>query len=275
MTINVFQFDWIFIDTVVIILLIFFLVCVKIFKESFRWRSKLSNNALFQYKLDSKSLKLTTQNNLIKNVIITNNKVLKKKGLTKPIIFFIGIGKNRRLLNILTEGLASYGFNVINMKLNPKLFKNQKFQDKINQINIIYSISAVIDFIEKRQIITNSPYFIISLNQSPKFYDPILFDKHSAGMILIDPKFNFFTRKTFSDFIRSRELKEKITFIFSKKSKIYPTPLNQFLKYFSEYEQYNLNLLILENSKNSFKFYETILLGIVIYLVEVRLSKKT
>ena len=274
MSISIFQFDWIFIDTVVIILLILFLVCVKIFKERFRWRSKLSNSALSHYKLDSKSLELTTQNNLIKNVIITNNKVLKKTRLTKPVILFIGIGKKRRILSILTEGLASYGFEVINMKLNTKSFKNQEFQDKNNQKDIIYEILAVMNFIEKKQIISNSPYFIITLHESSNFYDPILFDKHIAGMILIDPKFNFLTRKTFSDFIRSKALKEKITVIFSKKSKIYPTPLNQFLKYFSEYERYNSNLLILENSKSSFKSYETILLGIIIYLVNEKFSKK-
>ena len=62
MAINLFQFDWIIIDTVVIILLIVFLVSVKIFKERFRWRSTLSNIALEQFIFDKQSLELTNQN---------------------------------------------------------------------------------------------------------------------------------------------------------------------------------------------------------------------
>ena len=43
---NVFQVDWVFVDTVIIILLFLLLLSVKIFKSTHRWRLSLSNNAL-------------------------------------------------------------------------------------------------------------------------------------------------------------------------------------------------------------------------------------
>ena len=81
MAINLFQFDWIIIDTVVIILLIVFLVSVKIFKERFRWRSTLSNIALEHFIFDKQSLELTDQNIIVKNISITVNSVLKSKNM--------------------------------------------------------------------------------------------------------------------------------------------------------------------------------------------------
>ena len=106
MPINLFQFDWIIIDTVVIILLIVFLVSVKIFKERFRWRSTLSNIALEQFIFDKQSLELTNQNIIVKNISITVNNVLKSKNMLKPSIVIFRSTKNKRLVKVLTEALA-------------------------------------------------------------------------------------------------------------------------------------------------------------------------
>ncbi len=276
MAINLFQFDWIFIDTVVSILLIFFLVCVKIFKERFRWRSKLSNNNLYQYKFDKNSLELKNQNNLLKNVIITGNTILKNKQILKPVIIFFRTSKKRRLMQVLTEGLASYGFDVINIQLKTKAIQKLDHLDRTIQKESIHLISAIINFFKIRQLISHPQYVILTFKISNIVYNSIISDKNNCGLISINPKSDILTQKVFSEFIDNRDLREKTSLIFSKKSKLNSKNkiMEQFSKNFSNYGYDNSNLIILEGNKRSFKFYETILLGIIINLIESTISKK-
>ncbi|MCK4238559.1 MAG: hypothetical protein KAX33_05505, partial [Candidatus Lokiarchaeota archaeon] len=46
----IFQIDWIFWDTIIIFLLIIFLISVKIFKNTHRWRNFLSNPLIMENK---------------------------------------------------------------------------------------------------------------------------------------------------------------------------------------------------------------------------------
>ena len=46
MVILSFRIDWVFIDTIIIILLILLLIGVKVFKSTHRWRLNFSNTAL-------------------------------------------------------------------------------------------------------------------------------------------------------------------------------------------------------------------------------------
>ncbi len=46
---DIYQIDWIFVDTIIIILLILLLVSVKIFKSTHRWRSSFSNAFLDRF----------------------------------------------------------------------------------------------------------------------------------------------------------------------------------------------------------------------------------
>ena len=276
MAINLFQFDWIFIDIVVIVLLILFLICVKMFKERFRWRSTVSNNNLYQYKFDKNYLELETHNNLLKNVIITGNSILKNKKILKPIIILIRNSKKRRLMQVLSEGLASYGFYVINIQLKTKAIQKPNHLDINNQKESVHLISAIIDFFKKRQLISHSHYVILTFKLSDIEYNSIIFDKNNCGLISINPKYDILTQKIFSHYIENNGLKEKTNFIFSKKSKLNSQYkfIKQISKNFSDYGHDNSNFIILENCKRSFKCCETILLGIIINLLESTNSKK-
>ena len=275
MPINLFQFDWIIIDTVVIILLIVFLVSVKIFKERFRWRSTLSNIALEQFIFDKQSLELTNQNIIVKNISITVNNVLKSKNMLKPSIVIFRSTKNKRLVKVLTEGLASYGFDVINITLNIKSFDSSESIEKQMQEAINHLISSVLNFFKQKQLITNSSYLTITYHKSKVFHKPIIYDKNNAGMILINPKFEITDQKKIADIIDKKEVLSKLFIIFSENSSTFLTNknLNKFLTYLADYYSLKSNLLIVDKSKSSFKYYETILLGIIINLIESNILK--
>jgi hypothetical protein len=275
MPINLFQFDWIIIDTVVIILLIVFLVSVKIFKERFRWRSTLSNIALEQFIFDKQSLELTNQNIIVKNISITVNNVLKSKNMLKPSIVIFRSTKNKRLVKVLTEGLASYGFDVINITLNIKSFDSSESIKKQIQEEFNHLISSVLNFFKQKQLITNSSYLTINYHKSKVFLNSIIYDKNNAGMILINPKFEIIDQKKIAEIIDKKEVLSKLFIIFSENSSTFLTNknLNKFLTYLADYNSLKSNLLIVDKSKSSFKYYETILLGIIINLIESNILK--
>jgi len=275
MAINLFQFDWIIIDTVVIILLIAFLVSVKIFKERFRWRSTLSNIALEQFIFDKQSLELPNQNIIVKNISITVNNVLKSRNMLKPSIVIFRSSKNKRLVKVLTEGLASYGFDVINITLNIKSFDSSESIEKQIQEEFNHLISSVLNFFKQKQLITNSSYLTITYHKSKVFHKPIIYDKNNAGMILINPKFEITDQKKIADIIDKKEVLSKLFIIFSENSSTFLTNknLNKFLTYLADYYSLKSNLLIVDKSKSSFKYYETILLGIIINLIELNILK--
>jgi hypothetical protein len=275
LAINIFQFDWIFIDTVVIILLIVFLIIVKIFKERYRWRSTLSNIALDQFVFDKQSFNPINQSIIVKNLRITVNNVLKSKTMRKPSILIIRTNRNKRLFNVLTEGLASYGFDVINIRFNIKSSHNLVFLKKQLQDESTHPISSILNFLKQRQLVNNSSYLTIIYHKSKLSFNPILYDKNNAGVILINPKIDIISQKNISDIIEKKELLSKLYIIFSKKLGIFLTnkKLIEFLTNLTDYKTLSSNLRILEKTKNSFKYYETILLGIIINIIESNMLK--
>lgn len=276
MTITIFQFDWIFIDTIVIILLIVFLVSVKIFKERFRWRSTLSNIALDQFVFDGQSFDPPpNQSIIIKKCCITINNVLKNNAKVKPSIIIIRTNMNKTLFNVLTEGLASYGFNVINLVLNIKPSHNHRSLEKYLQEDSTHLISTILNSLKQRKLIANFSYIIIMPHKLKLSYNSIVYDKNNTGMILINPKFDITARNKISEIIEKKELLSKLFIIFSKKSSKILTNKNlkEFLTHFADYSYLSSNICILDKSKTSFKSYETILLGIIINVVESDILK--
>ena len=73
MSTDIFQLDWIFIDTIIIILLILLLLGVKVYKLTHRWRFSFSNEAL-EYTIYRKPpLKINDQSISSSNWTLTRN----------------------------------------------------------------------------------------------------------------------------------------------------------------------------------------------------------
>ena len=58
MVTNIYQIDWVLVDTTIIVLLFLLLLGVKIFKSTHRWRSNFSNEALEYYSFNNANLNL-------------------------------------------------------------------------------------------------------------------------------------------------------------------------------------------------------------------------
>ena len=118
---NAFQVNWVFVDTVIIILLFLLLLAVKIFKSSHRWRLSFSNEALEYHPFPEPFDNGGSHNIRAKQCSLVRNSSLHKQYENYPVVLIIRTKSNRHLTKIITEGLSSYGFNIINLKLNIKL----------------------------------------------------------------------------------------------------------------------------------------------------------
>ncbi|MFX0041840.1 MAG: hypothetical protein ACFE8L_02910 [Candidatus Hodarchaeota archaeon] len=263
---DIFQIDWIFIDTIIIILLILLLIGVKIYKLTHRWRFSFSNEALEYIIYRNLPLKMDNQSISNSKWTLTRNIFLREESYKKPTIVILRTNYKKRLFYILTEGLSSYGFNVINLRLKIGF-------DKILIANIRQLISTVIDFLKEKDLEFNFNYILLNYSKSSFSYSSILTDPKNYGMILINPKLNNENIKNYKELFDSSHLISQLYTIFSKRSAfiLNNQNLKRFLSLYDHQKEKKLNLITIKKANYSFNYYETILLGMVINLIENKL----
>lgn len=195
--------------------------------------------------------------------------------MQNPSILLIRSHKYNRLFNVLTEGLASYGFDVINIVLSNKCSLNHGNLDKELHLESANLSSSILHSLKQKEVITNSNYILITHHKIMVFITPLIYDKNNAGVILINPKFELIAKKHITGITEKEDILSKLFIIFSKKSsKILTSKKIKLLStHLADYNLPNTNLWILDKSKSLFKCYETILLGIIINLVESNILK--
>jgi hypothetical protein len=267
MSFDIFQVDWILVDTIIIILLVFLLICVKIFKEAYRWRFSLSNEFLTRTPAKALSFNLDRTSIYIKKWNLTKSKIIQEEISTKPSIFIIRTHRKQMLLKILTEGLSTYGFNVVNIWLNIKADKgkSKRIRDTEREIQQILPSFLTIDnqnirLLSQRYVIVNFDKRIIPNNIITK-------DSNSAKLISINPRLNLANLKIMQTLETVSNPQFQLFIIFSER-------LNPFLKnrnsnkmILSEKTLKNSNKFkyhTIQKAKSTFKYYETVLLGIII-----------
>ena len=250
---SIFRLDWILIDSVIIILLLFVLIGVKLFKERSRWRSALSNDSLELIHYKKSDFKGNIHINKIKALTFIRNSITKKEEYQYPLIILSKTKKNRKISYIIAEGLASYGCNVVFQQKDTHFFSNKDI------------LSSLITFFNQNNLISNSTYFIIKSSKNLP-YPTIKSDINNRGLLLINPKFNNEVIEMFSEI---SDFKSQIYYVFSKKLNILMK--NQNLKRFKEFKMKqnskNMEIFTINKAKISFKYYETILLGIIIKII--------
>ena len=264
MSADIFQLDWIFIDTIIILLLILLLLAVKIYKKTHRWRSNFSNENLEIFSYSNER-----NNNLIKikNCKLIKNDILKEKQKYLPIIVILNKTCKKRLTEILIEGLGSYGFNIINtrVKLRKKSLSNQEKRE-------LYSlILNRLSFFKEKNLLESRNYVLLDYINPYLPFDHIFSDKNNDGIILINPKLNKLNPRDYKDLIFYFDSDNRLFTIFSKHSifLLRNKNLQDFLEKTNLHNKKQLKkLLIIENARKTFRFYETILLGIIIDIIE-------
>ncbi len=272
---DIFQLDWIFIDTIIIVLLILLLLGVKLYKLTHRWRFSFSNEALEFISYRKPPLEINNQSISTSKWTLTRNISLREEINKKPLIIILRTNYKKRLLYILTEGLSSYGFNVINLRLKIRLDKNNNLFDKALLGNIRHLISTVIDFFKEIDSEFNLNYLLLNYSKSSLSYTSILTDPKNCGMILINPKLNNKNIKNYNDIFKSSPLNSQLYTIFSKRSIfiLNNKNLKRLLSLYNHQKEKKLNIITIKKAKYSFNYYETILLGMIIRLIENKLLK--
>jgi len=272
---DIFQLDWIFIDTIIIVLLILLLLGVKLYKLTHRWRFSFSNEALEFISYRKPPLEINNQSISTSKWTLTRNISLREEINKKPLIIILRTNYKKRLLYILTEGLSSYGFNVINLRLKIRIDKNNNLFDKALLDNIKHLISTVIDFFKEIDSEFNLNYLLLNYSKSSLSYTSILTDPKNCGMILINPKLNNENIKNYNDIFKSSSLNSQLYTIFSKRSIfiLNNKNLKRLLSLYNHQKEKKLNIITIKKAKYSFNYYETILLGMIISLIENKLLK--
>ena len=264
---DIFRLDWILIDTVIIILLLLLLFSVKLFKEISRWRFSLSNESLKRIPLKNLDIDTNVPGMVLRNCSIIKNISVEEAESSKLVLFLVTRKIKRRLFRILTEGLCSYGIDVINISFKYKSGINTDRLEQYKEESVKTMVSKILDQSEQENLISSSNYIVMHHSDSPMLYKSLMTDESNTKMISINPKIN---KGDVSKFSSLADLGSKIHLIFSKKSYLVlnNNNLKKFLKELPHYNKLGIQLTIIEKSRKSYKYYETILLGIIINIID-------
>jgi len=272
---DIFQVDWIFIDTIIILLLILLLVSVKIFKSTHRWRSSFSNAFLDRFHFAETQKFVGNKFVTIKKIQLIRDSSLKKQNDQNPVILILRTNHRRKLLRILSEGLGTNGFNIISSKIDIKNNPDDYKLEKTVTDELTALISTIINWYKKKDPNINQNYIILNQSGLKLPYKAILEDERNKGIILINPKVNNINYKKFLNVYDNSINKNKFYIIFSKKGLLnFP---NKNLKCLITNIQYQklteLKLITIEKAKKSYKYYETIVLGMIIDVIKNNILK--
>jgi len=267
-----FLIDWVFIDSVIIILLFLLLFSVRIFKNTHRWRSTYSNEALKRLACPQMLDSVRYQSFTIKRCYLTRNSSIEKEN-SKPVILILRSYYKRKLLTILTEGLSSYGFNVITLRIKMNKSSLKAKSDDIITDLLNTSISTIILNLLKKKLIINPEYLLLTHSKFKFSYNSLLLAEKNIGILSINPKVTERNIKSYYDSNHNFHNNHHLFTIFSRKSvfSFKNKNLKRFKKAFTNSKSDTEQLNILDRAKNSFKYHETLILGIIIDILKNKL----
>jgi hypothetical protein len=270
-----FQVNWVLVDAIIIVFLFLLLISVRIFKSTHRWRLRFSNEAL-EYLSLPKSYDIGTGHFIfIKQCNLTRNSSRYKDYQENPLIMIVRTKLKTHLTKIITEGLSSYGFNIINLKLkikfkSPNNDKNGVLEGEINSL-----ISLVISYFNLEGLIPNPRYILLNCSKSFVPHKKILSAPNEIGHILVNPRINKLNNVNLKETFHNLPQHPHLFYIFSTRNFFFlkNLDLKHFIYEFDENNKDKANLITLEKSTKRFKYYETIFLGTIIDIIENKLLR--
>jgi len=267
MAFDIFRVDWILVDTIIIILLVLLLIGVKIFKEAYRWRFSLSNEFLTRTTAIALSFNLDRSSIYIKKWNLTKSKVIQEEISSKPSIFIIRTHRKQMLLKILTEGLSTYGFNVVNiwLKIKADQEKSKTIRDIEREIQQI--IPSFLSIYNQNLHFLSQRYVVVNIDKNIIPYNFITKDSNSVKLISINPQLNLVNLKIMQTLETVSNPHFQLFFIFSELLNPFFKNRNLDKKILSDKTLKNSNKFkyhTIQKAKSTFKYYETVLLSILI-----------
>jgi len=262
---DIFQLDWILIDSVIILLLVFLLISVRVFKEFSRWRLSLSNRDIRVKSIPIEDLAINPSKKglrLEQCKFISNRK---NNDSGTPLIILLNSNFRTELLNVFGEGLASSGYNILQLKLKIRtslrniITSNNRLK-KIGQ-NFYSYLTVILEFLRQKKRLDSSQYMIIKAGKSSLPYKTLLKDPNNKGIILINPSTQAVERdfSSFFHLIRQKRLLlifTRIPYVIFKRRL-----LSQHLNAVSN------RLSVIKDAFHSLKNYETILFGLILKFI--------
>jgi hypothetical protein len=269
------RIDWVFVDIIIIILLILLLIGVRFFKSTHRWRLRFSNNSLEYHSFHKTQEQVVGRALSTKYWDLTKNTSLQDKDKDDNVIIILRTTFKKKLVRIFTEGLSSYGFNVISLKI--KIIQNLDSKISTESINdeLQPLISSIINKLEQKELLSSPNYILLNFSDSLFPNSAIFSDSKNTGFILLNPKMNKTNVGIHQEIYNRQQQDPQLFYIFSKRSFFIfkNNKLKLYKKNLEEKSEKKVELIILEKSNSNFKYYETILLGILIDIIESKLIK--
>ncbi len=268
MRFDIFQVDWITVDIIIIILLILLLIGVKVLKDVYRWRLFFSNASTIQRVNKNPYLSSQLSPIFIKKCTLTRSNVSQQKDSTKPTIVIIRRYRKFMLLKAITEAFCSFGYTVINLQL--KTIPNKVTNGIASEVeeDFHYTISNIMKLYNHDIKIESQDYNIIKFSNEVLPYKLLLKDSTCKNLILINPRLNPNDLEAIEDLIKDSNKYPQLITIYSGK-------LNPLLKnkkanksLLSSETLKNTKHTIIQKAKSTFKYYETVLLSIIIGYIE-------
>ncbi|MBY8987968.1 MAG: hypothetical protein KGD61_05900 [Candidatus Lokiarchaeota archaeon] len=268
MAFDIFQVDWITVDIIIIVLLILLLIGVKVLKEVYRWRFFFSNASTIRRvdRLPDINAQLSTIS--IKKCTLTKSSDTPQEDLTKPTIIIIRKHRKLMLLKTLTEAFCSFGYSVINIQL--RTLTNSRINGLASEVEeeLQQTFPAIIKFYNRDFDLLNQNYNVIDFNKRLLPYNLLLKDSDCRNLILINPRLKSYNLDLIITFLNNLNKYPQLFTIFSenlnpifKNKKVKKILLN--VETFK-----NTKHTIIQKAKSTFKYYETMLLSIIIRYIE-------
>ncbi|MHA1233824.1 MAG: hypothetical protein ACTSQL_01920 [Promethearchaeota archaeon] len=268
MTFDIFQVDWIIVDIIIIILLILLLIGVKVLKETYRWRFFFSNISTIRKVDNHLDINNQVSSISINKSNLTTSSVFQQEGLIKPTIVLIKRYRKLMLLKTLTEAFCTSGYNVINLRLK---ISNKNMTERLKsdiKKELQQLLPSVIMFYNQDIILLSQNYIVIDFTKKILPLNLLLKDSHCRNIILINPRLKSYNLEVFLNLLKDSNKNSELITIFSEK-------LNPFFKnkkvkkILRNNETFkNTNYSIIQKARSTFKYYETLLLSVIIRHIE-------
>ena len=268
MTFDIFQVDWITVDIIIIVLLILLLIGVKVLKEIYRWRFFFSNASTIRRVDKHPDINAQFSTIFIKKCSLTKSTVSQKEDLTKPTIIIIRRYRKLMLLKALTEAFCSFGYSVISVRLKSLASnKTNKIALEVEK-ELQQTFPAILKFYNHDIDIMIQNYNIIEFNKRVLPYNLLLRDSACKNLFLINPRLKPYNQDLLMTLLKYSNKYPRLITIFSEK--LNPILKNKkAIKIVLNNDTFkNTKHTIIQKSKSTFKYYETILLSKIIRYIE-------
>ncbi|MFX1447309.1 MAG: hypothetical protein ACFFCG_04160 [Promethearchaeota archaeon] len=268
MTIGIFQVDWITVDIIIIELLILFLISAKVLKELYRWRFFYSNSSTVRRFDNLSEINAQFSTIFIKKCTLTKVNFYQQEEIGKPTIIIIRSFRKLMLLKALTEALCFFGYQVLNIRLKTVNRSGKLEMASLIEKELRYAFPIIFRTYNQEVHVLNQVYNVINYNKRLLPLNILFENSDCRNLILINPRLKSYNLEVMLTLLNDSNKYPQLFTIFSEK-------LNLFLKntkikkIFLTNEPFkNSKYTIIPKARSTFKYYETVLLSLIMRYIE-------